>query len=259
MHFSVKTLIEKTAYENGWEVAESDPCPMLGALSSLAYRSSRHGGTLTVGEAESCLLVALSNTATQAKLLQAFHCNSVGGNLMFPYAPPAIADHLPLLSGVFKTAAELELDHQLNYIASDADSSSTERAAEVAQRVGQEIYRKGLLSIWGNCCAVTGLSQISLLRASHARPWADSTDEERLDPYNGLLLAPHLDALFDSGLISFNDEGHILLSPHLTPDTLRILNLTPSLHLRQPLSPYHFPYFEYHRRRVFKDKPSPSI
>ena len=77
---------------------------------------------------------------------------------------------------------------------------TTEAERLVVQRVGQDIFRRGLLEYWDGCCAITGLDVPDLLRASHIKPWADcDTDAERLDVFNGLLLAPHLDAAFDSG------------------------------------------------------------
>lgn len=61
------------------------------------------------------------------------------------------------------------------------------------QRVGQDIFRQGLMECWESRCAITGLAIPELLRASHIKPWADcATDAERLDVYNGLLLAPIL-------------------------------------------------------------------
>lgn len=67
---------------------------------------------------------------------------------------------------------------------------STEVERLVIQRVGQDIFREGLLEFWEGCCAVTGLAIPELLRASHIKPWAAcETDAERLDVYKGLLLA----------------------------------------------------------------------
>ncbi|MCE6967199.1 HNH endonuclease [Cereibacter sphaeroides] len=84
------------------------------------------------------------------------------------------------------------------------------------ERVGQEIFRKALLSYWGNACAVTGVTHKSLLRASHVVPWSKCTsDNERLNVHNGILLAAHLDAAFDVGLISFQDDGQIQISHKL--------------------------------------------
>jgi hypothetical protein len=83
--------------------------------------------------------------------------------------------------------------------------SQTETVRAVRQRVGQDIYRKGLMQYWGGACAVTGIDLPEVLRASHARPWAEcDTDAQRLDVFNGFLLNANLDALFDRGLISFD-------------------------------------------------------
>jgi hypothetical protein len=71
---------------------------------------------------------------------------------------------------------------------------------------------------------------------------------ERLDVFNGFLLSAHLDALFDRFLVSFNDEGRLLLSPRITADIQARLGLNPSMHLRW-LAAEHQPYLDYHRER----------
>lgn len=70
------------------------------------------------------------------------------------------------------------------------------------------------------------MEAIILLRASHIKRWVDSTDQERLDENNGLLLAAHIDLAFESGLISFGADGHILLSPNLAETDTRVLGVT---------------------------------
>lgn len=68
---------------------------------------------------------------------------------------------------------------------------TTEVERMVVQRIGQDQFRTGLLEYWEGRCAITGLGIASLLRASHIKPWSKcATDAERLDVYNGLLLAP---------------------------------------------------------------------
>ncbi len=98
---------------------------------------------------------------------------------------------------------------ELRYTEKLSTLSATERDATVRQRVGQDLFRDGLLTLWQGRCAISGLSVPELLRASHAKPWASSTDAERLDVYNGLLLAAHLDAAFDCGLITVQVDGVI--------------------------------------------------
>ena len=85
------------------------------------------------------------------------------------------------------------------------------------QRVGQALFRQALIDYWGGRCAVTGIDDARLLRASHILPWAAcGTDAERLDCYNGLLLSALWDAAFDAGLVSFDREGQALLHVSLS-------------------------------------------
>jgi hypothetical protein len=47
-------------------------------------------------------------------------------------------------------------------------------------------------------------------------PWAECDDAQRLDVHNGLLLSALWDAAFDTGLVSFTDDGAALASPELS-------------------------------------------
>lgn len=105
------------------------------------------------------------------------------------------------------------------------DAPETERQAIIAARRGQGRFRTDLIGLWAGKCAVTKSRALSLLRASHIKPWRDSTNAERLDRYNGFLLIPNLDAAFDLGLISFADDGRILLSPELDDGEARLLGI----------------------------------
>lgn len=128
--------------------------------------------------------------------------------------------------------------------------STTERDATVKQRVGQSLFREGLMALWGGRCAITGLDAPELLRASHAKPWADSTDIERLDVFNGLLLAAHWDAAFDSGLITISSSGHVVTSVALSDATREVLGVSDVLQIR--IQVQHEPYLKWHREFVFK-------
>lgn len=124
---------------------------------------------------------------------------------------------------------------------------TTEAERLVVQRVGQELFRSALLDYWQGRCCVTGLDVPELLRASHIRPWAKcDTDEQRLDVFNGLLLAPHLDALFDGGWITFSDAGEGSVSPALDPLRRQQLGVVAPLKI-QGLRAEHCRYLEFHR------------
>ena len=78
---------------------------------------------------------------------------------------------------------------------------------------GQDIFRAGLMDYWDARCPISGITDPALLRASHIVPWAECSDAQRLDVHNGLLLSALWDAAFDTGLVSFTNDGTVLVSP----------------------------------------------
>ena len=90
--------------------------------------------------------------------------------------------------------------------------NTTERTGLVTSRVGQGYYRQQIIEKWGGKCPLSGIEMPSILIASHIVPWSESTDEERMNVDNGILLSPLYDALFDKHLISFEDDGSLLVS-----------------------------------------------
>lgn len=97
------------------------------------------------------------------------------------------------------------------------EPSTTEVERLRKERIGQNVFRSALMDYWEKSCAVTGVKNSTLLRASHIVPWATcESDEERLNVHNGLLLVATLDAAFDAGLITFEDDGRILISEKLS-------------------------------------------
>ncbi len=124
---------------------------------------------------------------------------------------------------------------------------TTEAERLVVQRVGQDLFRNALMDYWQGRCCITGLAVPSLLRASHIKPWAKcQSDDERLDVFNGLLLAPHIDALFDGGWISFSDQGGLIVSELLPSAARAQLGLSPEWTIRK-LKPAHVQYLTFHR------------
>lgn len=95
----------------------------------------------------------------------------------------------------------------------------TQRIQLSRARVGQGLFRKQVMLLDPRC-RVTGVDDPRLLIASHIKPWRDSSNEERLNGNNGIMLSPHIDALFDAHLISFEDDGGMLVHPTLPEDVL---------------------------------------
>ena len=133
------------------------------------------------------------------------------------------------------------------------DDYKTEAERTAHLRRGQEKYRNRLMKLWGNACAVTGIKSAELLRASHAIPWFEcKSNEDRLNPYNGLLLSVSLDALFDRDLICFKDDGKICISESLDLNELKQMGITPDMRLREVHSK-NLPYLQAQRKR-FEEK-----
>jgi hypothetical protein len=125
---------------------------------------------------------------------------------------------------------------------------NTTTKREIETRLGQGKYRTQLIEIWRKC-AVTEFERIDLLVASHIKPWKLSTESERVDPFNGLLLTPNLDKLFDRGYISFEDNGLIVISNLLNESDMVRLNITNTMCLYKVVGNC-IPYFDFHRNEV---------
>ncbi len=129
---------------------------------------------------------------------------------------------------------------------------TTEAERLVVRRIGQDVFRRGLFEYWDSRCPMTGLDVPELLRASHIKPWADcATDAERLDVFNGLLLAPHLDAAFDAGFITISADGTVRVSDALQSGARSSLGLDRRLRVHG-LHRGHERYLPWHRSRIFQ-------
>lgn len=142
-----------------------------------------------------------------------------------------------------------DMQADLEHILGDPTTTTTEKTALIKSRIGQGTFRDKVLLHWTSC-AVTGFSDTSLLVASHIKPWKKSTNTERLDQWNGLLLSPNLDKAFDKGFITFEIDGSIRLSPLFSEATK--LGITPSMKIA--LKPEHEKYMTHHRTEEFKRK-----
>ena len=120
----------------------------------------------------------------------------------------------------------------------------------VKSRRGQGIFKTNVKMIEKEC-RVTKLKDRDFLIASHIKPWKDSNDIEKIDGNNGLLLSPHVDKLFDSGLISFADDGDLLLSSKLNLEVLKIWGIDNKLSAGV-FSVEQKAYLKFHRENRFK-------
>ena len=124
-----------------------------------------------------------------------------------------------------------------------------EKEMVVKTRVNQGEFRTRLLHCFDRCC-LCGLSSPDLLIASHIKPWSHSEPAEKLDPNNGLLLCPNHDKLFDGGYISFNEDGKIQISNHISEKDREILNISEGMKIS--INDKQAKYLAYHREKIYK-------
>lgn len=242
-----RALISKTGYEYGFEnvVAESH--------SGLSLASAQHRATIEVtmdGRAYVARLLR-PGTLMLAELSRhfssqqgSFYCDSIDQLARLLRRTSELAHSLPNQA---KQAFDASLANELAKLPTVIKGTEVERM--VRQRIGQQAFRSAMLEYWGGACAVTGITISEVLRASHAKPWADCvSDNERLDVFNGFLLSANLDALFDRFLISFSAAGDLLVAPRILEAEREHLGLNQALRLRW-LAPDHEPYLHYHRQR----------
>ena len=155
--------------------------------------------------------------------------------------------------------AELDIDQKVpERLAERAPDLGDSTQQQVIQaRRGQGLFRFRVSQL-EPACRVTKITTPGLLIASHMKPWSScATTSERLDGANGLLLTPHVDKLFDKGLIGFTDTGAILKSDWLKQDDVRRLGLEAALQQNVgAFSAAQLPYLEHHRNQVFGLQPN---
>jgi len=178
--------------------------------------------------------------AEQLAKYEAFQSQNTKGKGMYNAALNAYLEFLADANQAYVT-------EDIEEIIQDQTIDSTQKSTLVNTRVGQGKFRDQLIEYWKGC-AVTKYPAVQFLVASHIKPWRASTDNERLDKFNGILLLPNLDKAFDLGYISFSDHGHIKTSDFIEqPEVLGIRE-----NMRINLSRHHKEYLEYHREHVFK-------
>lgn len=115
----------------------------------------------------------------------------------------------------------------IHHIEDDDSLTVTQRLQLAKARVGQGLFRKRVIVLDG-ACRVTGVTDTRVLVASHIKPWREADNADRLNGNNGILLSPHVDALFDEELLSFEDNGQMLVHPSLSPDVLYRWSIDPA-------------------------------
>ncbi len=133
----------------------------------------------------------------------------------------------------------------IHRIETDASIPETQRLQLTRARVGQGFFRKQVILL-DPVCRVTGVTDTRVLIASHIKPWREASNAERLSGYNGLLLSPHVDALFDEQFITFEDDGRMRVHPSLSRDVLEQWSIDPAKQVER-FRPEQTTFLKHHR------------
>lgn len=120
----------------------------------------------------------------------------------------------------------------------------------VKVRVNQQIFRKALIELYGEC-VLCGIKNKNILKASHSKSWSESNSSEKTNSKNGLLLCANHDSLYDNHLISFDAQGKILISNTLSSTDKKLLNISPDMKIK--VSKEALDFISYHRK-IFDKK-----
>lgn len=118
---------------------------------------------------------------------------------------------------------------------------------EIEMRLTIENSRNQLIRT-NPMCAISNSKMAELLIATPIKPWTESSELERMDSYNYLLLLPTFDVLFRKNLISFTEEGKIIVSDLITPYERKLFQLSNTIQI--DLDSRSFVYMSYHRKKL---------
>lgn len=135
-------------------------------------------------------------------------------------------------------------------INSNTNISITEREAIIKARIGQGKFREQLIAKYGSCI-ITGIDMSKVLVASHIKPWAASSNEERISVDNGLLLSATFDRLFDNGYITFAKSGVLKISKSISEDNMVKLGIAKGQKYNLQNTPRMSEFLEYHSDAIF--------
>ena len=144
------------------------------------------------------------------------------------------------------------ISNSVESLITNEEERETIKEAITKIRIGQSQFRNDILNSDSNSCIFTDINDPKLLIASHIKPWKESSNVERRDLHNGLLLTPTFDKLFDRFLITFDETGNLIWSSNrLTNDIINKLKLGVSAIEENmiDINENNRIYFDFHRER----------
>lgn len=222
-------------------LSESSVKKYEGALSGVLSQWAQENGIINTSLADINNSIEFAAIVERIKSLPVYQQRNETGHHMYSSALQKYAQYL-------SDSPSDNIESDIEVIISSDEISVTEKSNLLKTRIGQGAFRGKLINYWKGC-AVTGYPLINLLVASHIKPWAASTNVERLDVFNGLLLLPNLDRAFDLGYITFDALGKIQISSKI--QNPKAAGISESMGIA--LEKEHQEYLAYHRQFVFKN------
>lgn len=142
------------------------------------------------------------------------------------------------------------IDYDENNLVLKEDIGETSKSTQTKIRIGQEKFRKNLFK-YLELCPITGINDKRILLASHIKPWAVSTNVERLDIYNGFIFSPTIDKLFDKGLITFENNKELIASPTLSKINIENIGVVAGRKYYKLPIENRLNYLQFHRENIF--------
>jgi putative restriction endonuclease len=173
------------------------------------------------------------------------------GHLLLALLGVEAAPAFALAAQVQDIQNDAEVLDDIHQIEADNTIPETQRLQLTKARIGQGLFRKQVMLVDPRC-RVTGVDDARLLIASHIKPWRDASNAERINGHNGIMLSPHVDALFDERLISFEDDGQMLVHRSLPQDVLDRWSI--ARHTRVERFRFEHTKFLSHHRQLFAAK-----
>ncbi|OME71486.1 hypothetical protein BSK65_10625 [Paenibacillus odorifer] len=171
-------------------------------------------------------------------------------DFIYELIPQKQLDTYPYINSKLQQDTVKEMEETVKEVES-LPLSATVKEQLIKARIGQGKFKRDLLKL-SDKCRLCSISDERFLIGSHIRPWSKcDLSDKRIDPYNGFLLCPNHDSLFDKGWISFHDSGEIVISPSLDFATRAFMNIRDNDVV--PVDPRSFPYLQWHRTH-HKDK-----
>jgi len=153
---------------------------------------------------------------------------------------------------MYNHASEINNIDKLQY---STDFAGLDRLTVTKVRIGQNFFRRAVLSAYDSQCCISGLSVPAMLVASHIVPWRIDP-ENRLNPSNGLCLSVLHDRAFDLGIITIDSRMSLQVASRFSKQTDSFFETTVGVYagltikLPEKFAPKR-EFLDYHRQNIF--------